>query len=158
MNTLQWIEDTAFSDWVLTSIVGFPLMLSLHAVGMAVSVGLILVFSLRLLGLFKFVSHVFLRRALPVAWAGLAVNFLSGTALFAPRGVEYVGDPAFLTKMVLIVLGVANTRWLHSLLTRNGTSWDEGRAVPAISRVAAAATILIWFGTVASGRLIAYVS
>ena len=76
-------------------------MLSLHAVGMAVSLGLILVLDLRLLGRFNFVSYLFLRRAVYLAWAGLTVNFLSGTALFVPRGVEYVGDPAFLTKMAL---------------------------------------------------------
>ena len=63
MRGLQWLEDTAFSNWVLTSITGFPLMLSLHAV----SIGLILVLDLRLLGFFKFVSYAFLRRALLLA-------------------------------------------------------------------------------------------
>lgn len=60
MDGLRWLELTAFSDWVLTSLIGFPLMLSLHAVGMAVSMGLILVLNLRLLGLFSFVSYIFL--------------------------------------------------------------------------------------------------
>ncbi|MCH8866039.1 MAG: hypothetical protein IID58_04220 [Proteobacteria bacterium] len=60
MDGLRWLEQTAFSDWVLTSLIGFPLMLSLHAVGMAVSMGLILVLNLRLLGLFSFVSYIFL--------------------------------------------------------------------------------------------------
>ena len=158
MNTLQWLENTGFSHWVLTSLIGFPLMLSLHAVGMAVSVGLILVLNLRLLGLFHFVSFRFLRRALPVAWIGLSVNFISGTVLFVPRGVEYVGDPAFLTKMALIVLGVANTRWLHGRLVHVGAGWDAGGAIPQAVRLAAAATTVVWFGTIASGRLIAYVS
>ncbi|SVE12114.1 uncharacterized protein METZ01_LOCUS464968, partial [marine metagenome] len=29
MAILQWLESTEFADWVLTSIIGFPIMLSL---------------------------------------------------------------------------------------------------------------------------------
>ncbi len=158
MTVLYWLEGTAFSDWVLTSIIGFPLMLSLHAVGMAVSMGLILVLDLRLLGRFKFVSYLFFHRALLLAWAGLTINFISGTALFVPRGVEYVGDPAFLTKMTLIVLGVLNMTWLQGQLNREADVWERGIAVPAVVRIVAGVSMLTWFGALTSGRLIAYVS
>ena len=157
MDGLRWLEQTAFSDWVLTSLIGFPLMLSLHAVGMAVSMGLILVLNLRLLGLFNFVSYTFLRRALLLAWTGLSINFLSGTVLFVPRGVEYVGDPAFLTKMTLIVLGLVNTGWLHGQVVRESDAWGAEVAAPVPVRYWAAASMLIWFGAITSGRLIAYV-
>ncbi len=157
MNALQWLEETEFADWVLTSYVGFPLMLSLHAVGMAIAVGLILVMNLRLLGLFEFVSFSFLRRALVAAWAGLTVNFLSGTALFIPRGVEYVGDRAFLTKITLILIGVSATAALHIRLERDSVSWQTDAVVPSNTKLWAAASVMIWFGAIASGRLIAYV-
>lgn len=157
MDGLRWLEQTAFSDWVLTSLIGFPLMLSLHAVGMAVSMGLILVLNLRLLGLFNFVSYVFLRRALLLAWTGLSVNFLSGTILFVPRGVEYVGDPAFLTKITLIVFGLLNTGWLHRQLIRESAVWGAEAAAPVPLRYWAVASMFIWFGAITSGRLIAYV-
>ncbi len=157
MSTLAWLEQTEFSDWVLTSVIGFPLMLSLHAVGMAVSMGLILVMDLRMLGFFDFISYTFLRRALLLAWTGLAVNFVSGTILFVPRGVEYVGDPAFLTKMVLIVLGLGNTGWLHGQVVRDSGVWGAEVAAPVQVRFWAAASMLLWFGAITSGRLIAYV-
>jgi len=137
MATLQWLEDTAFSDWVLTSTIGFPLMLSLHAVGMAVAVGLILVLDLRLLGAFDVISYSFLRRALVLSWTGFTINFFSGLALFVPRGIEYVGDPAFLSKILLVTLGVATTARLaetaepqvigpghRRAMVRRGNSWQ----------------------------------
>ena len=157
MSTLAWLEQTEFSDWVLTSFIGFPLMLSLHAVGMAVSMGLILVMDLRMLGFFNFVSYTFLRRALLLAWTGLGVNFISGTILFVPRGVEYVGDPAFLTKMVLIVLGLGNTGWLHGQVVSESSVWSSEVAAPVPVRLVAVASMLLWFGAITSGRLIAYV-
>ena len=157
MNALRWLEETEFANWVLTSFVGFPLMLSLHAVGMAIAVGLILVTNLRLLGMFEFVSFEFLRRALVAAWIGLVVNFLSGTALFIPRGVEYVDDPAFLTKITLILIGVSAMATLHVRLERESTDWRAARVVPLNTRLLASASLVIWFGAIASGRLIAYV-
>ena len=157
MNTLRWLEETEFANWVLTSFVGFPLMLSLHAVGMAIAIGLILVMNLRLLGLFEFVSYRFLQRALIAAWAGLTVNFLSGTALFIPRGVEYVGDRAFLTKIALILIGVSTTAALHSRLKRESLKWQADDAVSVDTKLWAAASLVIWFGAIASGRLIAYI-
>jgi hypothetical protein len=157
MSTLQWLEQTTFSDWVLTSFIGFPLMLSLHAVGLAISMGLLLVLNLRMLGLFRFISYIFFKRALLLAWTGLGINFLSGTILFVPRGVEYVGDTAFLTKMVLIIFGLFNTVWLHRQLVRESGLWASDLAAPIPVRFWAATSMVIWFGVIASGRLIAYV-
>lgn len=157
MSTLAWLEQTEFSDWVLTAFSGFPLMLTLHAVGLAVSMGLILVMDLRLLGFFNFVSYKFLQRALLLVWTGLVINFLSGTVLFVPRGVEYAGDPAFLTKMVLIVLGLGNTGWLHGQIVSESGTWSSEVAAPVSVRYWAGASMLLWFGVITSGRLIAYV-
>ena len=157
MATLQWLEGTEFSDWVLTSVIGFPLMLSLHAVGMATAVGLILVLDLRLLGAFDVISYQFLRRALLLSWTGFTINFFSGTALFVPRGVEYVGDPAFLTKIFLIIVGVLTTVRMQRLLRDESTDWDAGETVPAGTRALAAGSIVIWFGAIMSGRFIAYI-
>ena len=132
-------------------------MLSLHAVGMAVSVGLLVALDLRLLGLFEVVSFSFLRRALALAWMGFMINFLSGTALFFPRGVEYVRDPAFLSKIALILLGVATTGYLQGVLNRESDDWSPDAGAPVKMRFWAVASIVMWFGALMSGRLIAYI-
>lgn len=157
MVLLQWLEETRFSDWVLTSMIGFPLMLSLHAVGMAISVGLLIALNLRLLGLFRVISWSFMLRILGLVWLGLCVNFLSGVALFLPRGTEYVRDPAFITKMFLICAGVSITCYLRKVLACKSESWQANRGAPPQLRFCAVVSIFVWFGTIMSGRLIAYV-
>ena len=157
MVLLQWLEGTRFSDWVLTSMIGFPLMLSLHAVGMAISVGLLIALNLRLLGLFRVISWSFMLRVLGLVWLGLCVNFLSGVALFLPRGAEYVRDPAFITKILLICIGVSITCYLRKILACQSESWNVNRGVPLQIRFCAVISILVWFGTIMSGRLIAYI-
>ncbi len=157
MVLLRWFEETRFSDWVLTSMIGFPLMLSLHAVGMAISVGLLIVLNLRLLGLFRVISWSFMLRALGLVWLGLCVNFLSGVALFLPRGAEYVRDPAFITKIFLICVGVSITCYLRKILASQSELWHVSRGAPPRLRFCAVISIFVWFGTIMSGRLIAYI-
>ena len=31
---MAWLEATAFADWVRTSLIGYPLLLTLHSIGM----------------------------------------------------------------------------------------------------------------------------
>ena len=33
---LSWLESTAYSEWIVAGLVGWPLMLSMHAVGLAI--------------------------------------------------------------------------------------------------------------------------
>ena len=143
MVLLQWLEGTRFSDWVLTSMIGFPLMLSLHAVGMAISVGLLIALNLRLLGLFRVISWSFMLRVLGLVWLGLCVNFLSGVALFLPRGAEYVRDPAFITKILLICIGVSITCYLRKMLACQSESWNVNRGAPLQIRFCSVISILV---------------
>ena len=48
MSFLAYLEATAFSEWVLISMLGFPTLIALHSVGMGVAVGLSLMIALRL--------------------------------------------------------------------------------------------------------------
>ncbi len=77
-----WLEETAFADWIRVSALGYPMMISAHAVGMAVMVGLSITLNLRLLGAFAGIPYSSIYRLLTIAWIGFVVNFLSGSALF----------------------------------------------------------------------------
>ena len=43
---LSWMESTAYSDWIVAGLVGWPLMLSMHAVGLAIVVGILFVLNM----------------------------------------------------------------------------------------------------------------
>ena len=43
MALLSWMESTAYSEWIVAGLVGWPLMLSMHAIGLATVVGIMLV-------------------------------------------------------------------------------------------------------------------
>ena len=65
---MEWLEASAFADWVRTSFVGYPMLLTLHSIGMAIMVGLVFVVSLRLVGRFQRIPYASLERMLLIAW------------------------------------------------------------------------------------------
>ena len=78
-----WLEATAPNTWIResTSMLAFPGILSLHALGMALVAGLSAAFALRILGVAERVPFGEMKRFLPVMWLGFWLNAASGVLL-----------------------------------------------------------------------------
>ena len=84
MGFLTWLEATQWpAEWVRSSTAGYPSMIALHALGMAIMVGLSLLLDLRILGWFAGIPLPALRRFFGLAWVGFGINFVSGSMLFS---------------------------------------------------------------------------
>jgi hypothetical protein len=68
-----------------------------------------------------------------------------------------VENPAFVVKMLLIVLAGVNILVFHLGIYRGVARWDVNAPVPLPGKVAALVSLLVWFVVIACGRLIAYV-
>jgi hypothetical protein len=136
------------------SIPGYPAMITLHAIGMAVMVGLSLILDLRLLGKFSGIPFSALQRFLGLAWIGFGINFISGAALFAAQATTYIVDPVFMSKMALVFLGAITAAILQSSVAKVD-SWPGGK-IPFGTRAVAAIGIVIWLSAIVTGRLTAY--
>jgi hypothetical protein len=153
VNLLVWIEESALAEWVRISAYGYPAMITLHSLGMAIIVGLSVVLSLRALGLYKAIPFASLQRLLPLAWVGFVVNFLSGSALFAAQATTYIVDFEFLLKMAFVVLGVIFVGLMQNAV---GVAVASGAQTAGKAGVFAIGTIVAWFFATVTGRLIAY--
>ena len=156
MALLSWMESTAYSEWIVAGLVGWPLMLSMHAVGLAIVVGIVLVLNLRMLGLFRPIPYVAISDLMTYAWIGIALNIFSGFSLFMAQATFYITNFPFLTKISFIILGIANVHYTQKVLRREAAMWDTSDAVPQISIVLAGTSLIFWVLAVVGGRLIAY--
>ena len=152
-----WLESTALAQWVAVSDIGYPLMLTCHAVGLAVAVGVSSVVALRVLGLAPGIAFAPLTAVCRVAWVGFVLNVASGTALFAAEANVFVVNPAFLVKLTAVVVAVLCVALLHRQLARAGASWDAGAGPSPAARLSAVGCVLWWAVAVVAGRMIAYV-
>lgn len=152
MGFLTWLEATGLAEWVRSSIPGYPSMIALHAIGMAVMVGLSLVIDMRVLGWFAGIPLGGLQRFFRLAWIGFGINFLSGSALFSAQATSYIVDWVFMTKMTLVLLGAITAAILQPAVTQAGPTAEVSGGMKAVAAVA----IVIWVVAIIMGRLTAY--
>jgi hypothetical protein len=155
---LSWLESTAYSEWIVAGLVGWPLMLSMHAVGLAIVVGILFALNMRMLGYFKPIPYVALSELMTYSWIGIALNVFSGFSLFMAQATFYVTNIPFLAKITFIVLGIANVHYTQRVLKREAAGWDaaDTDTVPQMSLLLAGSSLAFWILAVVGGRLIAY--
>ena len=160
MKFLDWLEGLPTSEWVAQSDWGYPLMLSVHSIGMAGVVGLLLMLDLRVLGLGSGIPVASFRRFMPFAWIGFFLNRASGILLFNSTAHRLMINWPFLAKMGCIVVagGVTWVLW-RSLKPRVESEASEGAAVaiPPQAKLLAGLSIGLWLLAITFGRLIAYI-
>jgi hypothetical protein len=147
MDMLYWLEETAVALWVGESLWGYPILLSLHVVGLAVIVGVAVMLDLRLLGSFKGLRVESFLPLMKFAWAGFVINAASGALLFTSQASYFVTNVPFLLKIGLIFVAAVITGIIQHKI-RN----SEGASCRALAVVSLAA----WTGAIVTGRLIAY--
>ena len=153
---LAWLENSPFSVWEKGgSLGGWPTVLTIHVLGTALVIGLIVIVHLRLLGLFDGIAYSSLRRLFSALWAGFAVQFLSGLALWTTKATQYTIDVAFLVKLVLVVAGFVLTLILYGAVKRDSVSWAADTATPRRFEVVLP-SLLIWCAVLIFARLTAF--
>jgi hypothetical protein len=157
MRFLTWLENTGYSEWILTSAEGWPLMLSIHAIGLALIVGIVFAMNLRMLGFYSTIPLTSLSEILRVAWIGIWLNVITGLSIFMTQAASYVVSTPFRLKITFIILGIANLVYTQKVLRREAAAWQAAGAVPQNGILLAVSSLLFWILAVVTGRLIAYI-
>lgn len=156
LQALHSLQTTHFAVWVNTSVYGYEIILSLHAVGLAFLVGIMMIIDLRILGLAKAVPLPALRPAMRIIWGALALQVVTGISLFSADAQRFFLNHMFRYKMSSIFVGVL----LAVLINRSvlGARGEGGEAKPPATRakVFAALSLAMWASAIIFGRLIAY--
>ncbi len=154
----EWFEATAAGVMVRESAWGFPILVAVHLLGLSSSVGLLVWFDLRLLGVSMPrvpVSTVY-RRLMPWILAGFIVMFVSGGLLLAGFATAAHGNFYFRVKVAAILLAGLNAAVYHVVTERHIAQWDAGVRPAGPARVAGLASILLWAIVILAGRMMSY--
>ncbi len=156
MNFLIWLQDSALGTWVAGSIWGYPIILACHAVGMAAVVGTVVMINLRILGFARSVPVTLFSRLAVIAWAGLALNVLTGLALFTGDPVKFFYHPVFWIKISLIILGAVSVLAIAQELHKAASVPADSPEITSGAKLIAGFSLAFWAGAISAGRLIAY--
>jgi hypothetical protein len=154
----QLLYDSHFGTAIRESDNAFPIIESVHVLGITLLVGTIALLDLRMLGLIlRSISVTRIARAVfPLTWSGFAVMFTSGFLLFWAEAAKNYSNPAFRIKLILLALVGLNPLIFHTTIYRRVHEWEALEASPWRARAAAIASLTLWSGVIISGRLIAY--
>ncbi len=125
----------------------WPILEVFHFIGLCLLFGVVLLVNLRLLGFVRDVGFTEVKRLLPWAMAGLAINIVTGMLFFVASPAQYTENSAFMWKIgLLLIAGVA---LLYPTMS------DQDRA-PLSGRIVAAGSICLWVGVIFLGRYLPY--
>ena len=153
-----WLETTAVAAIARESLYGFQILVAIHILGIAFSVGILLWMDLRMLGLGLVgirLSRVY-RNLMPWFLAGFATMLISGMMIFAGFATSAYENTFFRIKLVAMLLAAANAFAYH-VMTRNiSTDADTAERPPMAVRCSALASISLWAIVILCGRMISY--
>lgn len=155
----QWLEQTWFGTGIRDSVWLFPVIETVHIVGIVLLVGSTAVLDLRLMGLTfrqESVSKI-AERFIPWSLAGFIVQIVTGLLLFSSEATKMYSNLGFQIKMGLLVIAGINALVFHSIAYQSVGKWDRDPVGPLSARAAGLVSLVLWFGIVAAGRWIAYV-
>jgi hypothetical protein len=151
-----WIEHSALSDWIRGSdcVCAFPMIVTLHNIGMAFLAGCGIAIDLRIIGFAQGIPLKPLARLLPLMWLAFAINATTGVLLLIAYPTKALTNPLFYIKLSLVVVALTLVYFVaRDVLRRAG---PEGKPVAANARALAGASLAAWLVLIAAGRYLAY--
>lgn len=156
MGFLEWLQFSPVGNFVATTLWAYPLLETLHSLGMALLLGSLGLMNLRVLGFKRDLPLLGTRELMPLAWLGFTVNAVSGVLLFTSDPVTFFNNYMFRIKLLLILLAGINA-WLLGTRVFAPARAAAGGYVPAAgAKLIAASSLVFWIGAIVAGRLIAY--
>lgn len=152
---LTFVQETALARWVAesSSLLGYPTILVLHTVGLALLVGSSVAVDLRLLGIARGGPLAATLPLFRLMWTGLALNGASGALLFIADAVHKAEQGVFWIKLACVagaVVMVVKARTIARMAAGGGV-------VPAgAGHIVAWLSLVLWTGAIIAGRLMAY--
>ena len=148
MEFLIWIEETSIGVHVREDAWTFAIMLCLHSLGMAASLGVVMITTMRSIGALKGIPVLAHAGLFPAAWIGFGINLISGLALYVSHATEYTFQIVFIMKLSLLAIGGV---FMKLMMIKYRAGGPESTA-----KLFGGLTLFCWIGAIITGRLMAY--
>jgi hypothetical protein len=135
--------------WIVSHPFAYPALEVVHIVGIALLLGNLVLFELRVWGHGpELPVPVLARLALRLSLLGFTLIAISGLLMFAGQPAELLASRVFVIKMGLVLLAGLNALWFHARCSLE--LLDRG------ARIQTVVSTGLWLGVIICGRWIAY--
>jgi hypothetical protein len=150
----QWAWASPLGEGIRDSTWLFPVIEAFHLIGLAITVGAVLVVDLRLLGVGLSKQPVGQLSTAVEPWliGAVVLMFATGIPLFFSEAIKAYYSFPFWVKMASLFLVLLLTFTYQRRLTQT----DVMTARPALARLTAVTSLVLWFGVAWGGRWIGF--
>lgn len=155
----QWIQLTDFFTDLRGSWFVYPIVLSLHMVGIAFFGGMVLLTDMRILGWSmrrRSIWNIVEQFRVPKRY-GLLLMVVCGVLMAGAKAEEYYYNVFFRAKLALLALLVVHTLTFRRSVYADPAALDRAPVTPRNAKVAAALSLLLWTSVACCGRGIGYI-
>jgi hypothetical protein len=155
---LTFLEENSLSVFIreFPSVFGFPTILFLHTLGLAMVAGVSIAIDLWILRGSTATASLHLLGLTRTMWAGFGINLVSGLALLLAYPAKALTNWVFYLKMALVLVGVYVAARINRELTSSGGIAGIAGGAMFDARRWAVASLLLWAAATVTGRLLAY--
>jgi hypothetical protein len=151
LETIQWVQDSAFATWIRESAWALFALLIVHTLTMGFLIGTGLVVDGRILGVARRIPLPAMGRVLPVMVWALVFAIGSGVLLLIGYPAKALTNPLFYVKLSILTVALLITRSFAIRI------FDRGLTVaPGWAKGAAALSILLWLAGLTAGKFLEY--
>jgi hypothetical protein len=155
----QWIQFTPLFTALRGSANIYPIVLSLHMIGIAFFGGMILMTDLRLLGWAlpkRSIADVINQFRVPKRW-GLLLTATCGILMAGSKAEEYYYNIFFRSKLILFAVVIITEIVFYRSVYADPKELDRTPSAPANAKLAAVISMLLWISIACCGRGIGYI-
>lgn len=154
---LKSLEDSGVATTIRNSSFLFPSLEAAHVLALGLMLGTITVVDLRLLGVASKARSAERVSNEVLLWTWIAFGFVvvTGFTMFTTNARVYAHNTAFLIKLCLLAAAGVNMMVFQMGAGRTMRRWDR-TAAPAIGKLGALLSLLLWIGVVFAGRVVGF--
>jgi len=155
---LQTVESSGLAEWLRTSLYAFPLIESVHVIGLTTVFGTAAIIDLRLLGLASARRPFALlaSETMKWTWAAFALTATTGALMFVTNAHVYYENLQFRLKMAALALAGLNVLIFNLTAARTIHRWSNDTAAPPVGKLVGIVSLVLWIGVICLGRWVGF--
>jgi hypothetical protein len=134
----------------------WPIVESLHFIGLCLLIGAIGSFDLRLLGIARRVPIAAMHRLIPWGIAGFALNIATGLLFVLTEPDQYIYNPSFHLKVLFLGVAGVNASLFYVTSYRQVFGETPSLDAPRRAKLIALVSLTAWMTVIVCGRLITF--
>ncbi|MDG2420952.1 MAG: hypothetical protein P8N40_04570 [Gammaproteobacteria bacterium] len=135
---------------------GWPIVESMHFLGLSLLIGTVGIFDLRLLGIGQGIAYSDLHKLVKIGVIGYAINVTTGVMFLTTAPDQYIYNPAFQTKILFMFIAGLNMVWFYQTTSAQVKKTAALDNVTNRAKMIGGISLLCWIIVIVCGRLITY--